>query len=191
MTNKVQLPNLNEYAMNYLARYNNTEAGLIKLLRGKVNRWIKVIQKDENQDCETLLKDAYAQIDQIVSKLKQNGVINDEQFVFSKLPSLIRAGCSKKQIQNRFVQKGVPSSLIGLTLKEYQDENFERLSALAYARKRKIGPFRSSSLPKTPETEEREQMILARRGFSFTILKEILSMSQIEAEECMDEIRSL
>lgn len=191
MSNKIQLPNLKEYALNYLARYNNTEAGLVKLLKQKVNRWIKIIQNDEEQNYQQVLQEAYHHIEQIVKNLKQKGIINDETFVTSKIPTLIRAGCSLKQIQNRLLQKGVKQSLIQSSLKEYQNDNFELLSALVYVRKRKIGPFRSKSIHKKMNLEEREQMILARRGFSFTILKQVLSMNQSEAEEYLDQIRSL
>lgn len=191
MSNRIQLPDLKEYALNYLARYNNTEAGLVKLLRQKVNRWIKQIQKENDQDYDEILKKAYDKIDQIVNELKQNGGINDDRFIFSKMPSLIRAGCSKKQIQGRFIQKGINPSLIQSSLQEYHDDHLELLSALAYARKRKIGPFRQRLLKKTAELKDREQMILARRGFSFTISKEVLSMTHAEAEECINKIRSL
>lgn len=193
MSDKLQLPDLKEYALNYLARYSNTEAGLKRLLNQKVNRWIRMIKPEgrSDEEIEDALHKLQEQIEQIIQKMKKVGGIDDENFATLKIPALLRSGYSQKLIQKRFVQKGIPSAIIHQALEQFQEEDVELGAALTYAKRRKIGPFRPRSQEKVQDVDQKEQVILARRGFPYSIVNQLMAMSQKEAAKYIAQVQRL
>lgn len=189
----MKFPDLQEYAITYLARYNNTEQGLVRVLKAKLRRWALKAEQEclEPSEISEGLRKGQQQIPEIIAKVKRLGIINDQSFAEYKVTSLIRSGRSQKVIQNKLLQKGVDSNVIQSVLDQYQDKDVELLAALVYARKRRIGPFRRVDREENAELKQKEQLSFARGGFSFGMSSKILSMCQSEAEETIEMLRSL
>ena len=75
------------------------------------------------------------------------------------------------------VAKGVEAETAAEALSGADD----MAAALAFARRRRIGPWRRGE--DNRETRDREGAALARSGFSYEISRRIVSMSLDEAEE--------
>ncbi|MDI2112279.1 regulatory protein RecX [Commensalibacter nepenthis] len=189
----MKYPDLQEYAMAYLARYNNTEKGLIRVLKAKLRRWaLKSEQEGIDQSkIDNGIQQGLQQIPQIIAKVKKIGIVDDCSYTEYKMNSLIRSGRSQKAIQNKLLQKGVAFEVIQSVLGQYQDQDTELLAALVYARKRRIGPFRRVDREVTHESKQKEQSSFARGGFSFVMVDKVLSMELAEAEETIQRLRSL
>ncbi|CAI3927629.1 SOS response regulatory protein OraA/RecX [Commensalibacter communis] len=189
----MKYPDLQEYAMAYLARYSNTEKGLIRVLKAKLRRWAAKAEQGgiDQSEIDEGLRQGLQQIPQIIAKVKKIGIIDDHTFAEYKINSLIRSGRSQKVIQNKLLQKGVAFEVIQSVLDQYQDKNSELLAALVYARKRRLGPFRRIDREVNNETKQKEQASFARGGFSFVMVESVLSMELAEAEETIQRLRAL
>lgn len=187
----MKFPDLQEYAMTYLSRYNNTEKGLLRVLKAKIRRWaIKAEQEGmEPTEITSWIKKGYQEIPDIMAKVKRLGIVNDQNFTEHKVNSLIRSGRSQKVIQNKLLQKGVDLEVVQSVLDQYQDKDVELFSALIYARKRRIGPFRRNDREPTLEIKQKEQLAFARGGFSFAMTSKVLLMDLVEAEETIQRLR--
>lgn len=189
----MKLPDLQEYAMTYLARYNNTEKGLLRVLKVKMRRWAMKAEQEgiESVEIEVELQKGYREIPDILAKVKRLGIINDQTYTEYKVGLLIRSGRSQKAIQNKLLQKGVAFDVVQSVLDQYQDKNTELLAALIYAKKRRVGPFRRADREVNTEVKQKEQQSFARGGFSFAMTDQILSMDIAEAEETIQQLRFL
>lgn len=189
----MKFPDLQEYAMTYLSRYNNTEKGLLRVLKAKLRRWaIKAEQEGmDPAEITSRLNKGLQEIPSILAKVKRLGIVNDHTFTEYKVSSFIRSGRSQRVIQNKLLQKGVAFDVVQSVLDQYQGKDTELLAALIYARKRRIGPFRRADRELTIEIKQKEQLSFARGGFSFVMTGKILSMDLIEAEEMIQKLRSL
>lgn len=189
----MKFPDLQEYTMMYLSRYNNTEKGLLRVLKAKLQRWAIKAEKEgvESSEVRNKLKQGHQEIPDIIAKVKRLGIVNDHIFTEHKVSSLIRSGRSQKVIQNKLLQKGVAFDVVQSVLDQYQDKDIELLAALVYAKKRRIGPFRRVDRELSPEIKQKEQSSFARGGFSFAMTDNVLSMDFVEAEEMIQRLRSL
>ena len=85
----VKLPDaaaLHEAALNHLARYAATEAGLARVLARKVDRGARLHAEDPPD--ETAVRRAKAAIPGVISKLKAAGVLDDNAFAASRAKRL-------------------------------------------------------------------------------------------------------
>lgn len=189
----MKFPDLQEYTMMYLSRYNNTEKGLLRVLKARLQRWAIKAEKEgiESSQINSKLRQGYQEIPDIIAKVKQLGIVNDQVFTEHKVSSLIRSGRSQKVIQNKLLQKGVAFEVVQSVLDQYQDKDIELLAALVHAKKKRIGPFRRVDREFNIEAKQKEQSSFARGGFSFAMTDNVLSMELVEAEEMIQKLRSL
>src|ERR1700712_4270213 len=96
---------LHQAALNYLARYPATEAGLRRVLERRIDRWARA-QPDQDAAPATVLA-ARASIAGVVRRLADAGALSDTAFAESRALSLVRGGQSARSIQMRLVAKGV------------------------------------------------------------------------------------
>jgi len=168
-------------ALYYLSRYAASEASLRKVLENRLRK--AIIQDEElssNYENQEKLKEA---INEIVEKHKKSGAINDKEYSFTKVLSFRRSGGSTRKIYLKLQQKGIDKKLIEDALKkaeEESEENSEEVAALSYARKRRLGEFRSKlsldrmSKEKLSKLKEKDYATMARAGFSYDIIKKII-----------------
>ena len=151
---------LKKYAYSYLSKYNTSKKNLDRILHNKVRR-MNLKKKDK-----CIL---YSSITSIITDLEINKLIDDKNFAESKIYSLSLQGKSKIFIISYLVQKGIEKNLIEETFGNFElkNPNWETESAKIFARKKRLGVKHSNNL-------EKDLAKMARAGFNYKIIKEIL-----------------
>jgi len=172
--------NLHDAALRHLARYATTQAGLLRVLSRRIDRWARATQA-EPEAIAPLLALARAE----VAALAASGLVDDAAFAASRARSLTRAGRSRRAVTAHLAQRGVDQEILEAALPE--DSEAELAAALLVARKRRIGPFG----PPEPDMAARHKALgtLARAGFSQETARRALAMDHAEAEDRIIRLR--
>lgn len=180
---------LREAALTYLARYAATEAGLLRVLQRRIDRWAQQAQGSEaDRDTVTAqVAAAAATARDVVARLAAAGAINDAAFAESKARSLARAGRSRRAIAAHLAAKGVDPETQRRLLPDTDTDN-ELSAALVLARRRRIGPFRAGD-PPDADGRRRELAIFARAGFPQDVARRALALDPQEAETLVNQLR--
>ena len=173
---------LREAALNYLARYATTEAGLRRVLHRRIDQWAH--QAAGGDDVSERAAAAKASVGGIVARMVELGLLNDAAFAESRARGLALSGRSRRAITTRLMAKGIDPERARTVVPEGEDS--ELVSALILARKRRIGPFR-----KTEETDRNKELgVLARAGFPRDVALRALAMDAEDAEEAIRVARA-
>jgi len=168
---------LYESALNHLARYAATEAGLARVLARKIDRWLRA----EGEEGAAAARQAKAAIPGVIAKVKAAGVLNDTVFAQSRAKRLTREGKSRRAALAHLAAKGVKGTDAQAALQE--DPARELAAACAYLRRRRAGPF-----GEMPELKILGGM--ARAGFSQETARNALHLSRDEAEALIKTLQS-
>ena len=131
-------------------------------------------------------------VDALLDRLVESGRLNDRAYTDSKVRSLSHRGSSARAISAKLAAKGVGREAVAASLEELREREGdpELASALALARKRRLGPYRDPALRK--EMAQKDLGVMARAGFSFDLAKKILSKGSVEElEEWAEEQEEL
>lgn len=159
----------------YLARYSATRATLARALNRMIDRWLRAAPGPEAAAQAAAAKRA---VPEVVARLVSAGAVNDAAFAQSRAKRLTRTGHSRRASAAHLVARGVPEELVRAALP--QDEGTELAAAVAYLRRRRLGPFRTGEA--TAETRTKEMGSLARAGFPAELARRALALTVEEAE---------
>jgi regulatory protein len=174
---------LREAALAHLARFAATEAGLRRVLERRIARWSRAAEA-EGQSREAIAASTAAlnaEIATIAKSLVAAGAVNDAAFAESRARRLARSGHSRRAIAAHLAAKGIETETAAAALPE--GEETELLAALAFCRRRRIGPF----VRVTPDATARMKALaaLARGGFAQGVARRALAMEPDQAEEML------
>ncbi len=163
MPRQLTATSLYNSAVHYLERYAASRAGVKAVLQRNLQR--------RARRGEEIPPDAPRWIEQTLEKLEKLGFLNDTAFAETKLVALRRAGASTRTIKMKLAQKGIGAATLAQVLEG--DESNDEQAALAYARRRRLGPFAD---PRT-RAEKRDKHIAAmlRAGFSLTLARTVVA----------------
>jgi regulatory protein len=163
---------LREAALAHLARFAATEAGLRRVLERRVARWSRAAEA-EGQSREAIAT--------IAKSLVVAGAVNDAAFAESRARRLARSGHSRRAIAAHLAAKGIETETAAAALPD--GEGAELLAAIAFCRRRRIGPFARVA----PDAPARMKALaaLARGGFAQGIARRALAMDPAEAEDML------
>jgi len=173
---------LREAALTHLARYATTRAGLIRVLDRRIDRWARA-QEEPPED--TTVRAAKAAVREVVAKLAGLGAVNDAAFAESRARSLTRAGRSRRAIAAHLAMRGVDAETAATAMPA--DTGSELAAALAWTKRRRIGPFRAA--PVDTAGRMKELGTLARAGFDRDTAERALDMPHAEAEAMVIRLR--
>ena len=176
---------LHDAALNYLARYAATEAGLTRVLNRRIARWLAE-QQDDPEAAAAAASIARAAAREVVTRLVSSGAVNDATFAGARARSLSRAGKSQRAIAAHLSQRGVAQVLVAEALPT--DDDDELAAALIHARRRRAGPYGNPET--TPEATRRVLASFARAGFSQGVAASALRMERDEAEALIAAFRA-
>jgi len=162
---------LEKAALFYLERYASSSENLKAVLRRKV--WRAAPDTEADQDA------ADGWIDEAVAKLERAGLLDDRAYAEMRVMSLRRQGESARSIQSKLAAKGVDRVTIGRALDQDDDENDDLAAAIAYARRRRLGPFRAEA--ERDERRERDLAALARKGFGLDTCRAVIDAPDEDA----------
>jgi len=164
--------------MAHMVKYATTEAGLVRVLDRRIGRWSRAAGTEgaEAEEVSAAVAEARQAARAVARALVQSGVVDDAVFAGSRARSLTRAGRSRRAVGAHLAAKGVGQADIQTALPEPESE---LASALAYARRRRLGPFRLGEADE--DTRRRELGALARAGFPQPVAQAALRMGVEEA----------
>ena len=158
----------------YLERYASSSENLRRVLMRRVERSARAHGTDRDEGAEA--------IDGIIQRFQEWGYLDDKAYAEMRAGSLFRRGTSRRGIQYQLSMKGVSEDTINAALKSVFENEVDpdRRAAIAYARRRRIGPWRKDNR----ETfRDRDLAALGRQGFAYGIARWIVEADSPEACE--------
>lgn len=183
---KIPTPqSLANIALHYLARYAASEAGLRRVLENRIRR-AAMSHPDFAAD-HTRQAALRQEIENIIAKHRATGAVNDAAFAEMKVNSLRRSGRSRTMITQKLKQKGLSDTVIDQALQPEDDQDahsVELQAALRLAKRRRLGPFRAA--PADADQQRKNIAALARAGFTFDIIKQVLG-HEIDIDQAIED----
>ncbi len=167
---------LDKAALFYLERYASSAENLARVLMRRVERAVRagLGERDEGKQL----------IAELVERYRARGLLDDRVYAEGRARSLLRQGRPRAAIARRLAAKGVEAEAIGAALDSLHDEsaNPDLSAAIAFARRRRLGPFR---LKDRAGFRDRDLAALGRAGFSYDLARRVLDAESPEALEAM------
>ncbi|MCJ2184906.1 RecX family transcriptional regulator [Novosphingobium sp. 1949] len=163
-------PRLEEMALAYVARFATTQAKLRDYLRRKLRErgW-------EGEDEPPL--------DALVERYAELGYVDDEGWARMKAGSLLRRGYGARRVSEALGAAGVDEDVRGAMA---PGEAQERESALALARRRRLGPFAREEADRA--VREKHLAAMLRAGHRLEVARRIIEAEDAtSAQEWVDE----
>lgn len=180
---------LKNKAFHYLGRYSSTEQRLYEVLQRFSRRKLEGVAPDRLEKA----------IRTVISQSVSLGYVNDRVFAESQVRKGLQSGQSHAMIRARLKAAGITQSDAEAGFEaatDHLDRNrMELLSALRFATRRRLGCFgqnRNDDIRASdPKLYEKQMAQLARRGFSYDIARQVLSLDSPEsAEDLLNELES-
>jgi len=165
---------LENKALYYLARFASSREGLRQVLMRAVLR----SARHHGTDPEAGRRDVEALLDRFV----RSGLIDDAVYAQGRARSLRERGLAGRTIRLRLRQKGVADEIAEAALGGVDDEapgDAELAAAAAFARRRRLGPFRPPAA--RAEQRDRDLAIMARAGFGYAICRSVVEAESPDA----------
>lgn len=147
-------------ALHYVGRYATTEARLRQYLERKLRErgWAESAPPPG--------------LDQLVSEFARLGYVDDDSFAANRVTSLLRRGYGEKRLNSALRQAGIAADKAAQAAQV--DRDSARTAAMAFARRKRLGPFG----PPLSDAKARTRAVAAflRAGHSFEIVREILAI---------------
>lgn len=119
-------------------------------------------------------------IEATVARALSAGLVDDTRFAEGRLAALRRRGSSRRAASAKLAAKGVPREVVEAAMEAEQEaeagEDSEEKAAWAYARRRRLGPYRMPA--QRAGYRDRDLGSLARQGFPYALARRI-----VEADE--------
>lgn len=163
---KTTARSLENTALHYLARFAASAANLRRVLLRRVERSARVHGTDRSEG-EKLIAE-------LIARFERSGLIDDRGFAASRALALHRRGASARAIRGRLLADGVAPDLVAAALAALADDVAEPefAAAVAYARRRRLGPYRKESA--RPDFRPKDLAAFARAGFSFEVARRVI-----------------
>jgi len=166
---------LGNAALHYLGRYATSSWNLRRVLMRKVERSARVHGTESAA--------AAAVVDRLIARYQESGLLDDRAYAEAQAAALHRRGASVRAIRARLIGKGVDRDLIeaALAVRAPRPGEPELAAALAYARRRRLGPCRPPAARKS--MREKDLASLARAGFAYDIARRVMEAETAEELE--------
>lgn len=172
---------LEKAALFYLERYSSSAQNLRRVLDRKIRRSIEVHGAPAREEAAGWVTD-------LIAKLQRNRLLDDQAYAISRVRRLYAEGKSLGRIRQTLAVKGIGKDDVDTALERLAAESTAPVSdlpaAAAYARKRKLGPYRGDPVQRA-EMRQKDLGALARRGFSQAVAMKVLSADSVAALEEM------
>ena len=166
---------LRNSARYYLDRYATSSAHLRRLLLDKVARSARAHGTDPQAGA--------AAVDALIAEFLGAGLLDDARYAEDQALALFRRGASARATRGALLAKGVASELIEPALERLGGEAAEPelAAALAYARRRRLGPYRSPQA--RAAMREKDLAALGRRGFGYELARRVIETGDLRELE--------
>lgn len=168
---------LENAAAAYVARYDTSSARLRSVLMRRVTK--------ARRDNAPIIADVEAVIDSIVARYVTRGVIDDARYAERKAGSLNRRGVSARHIRGKLRLAGIDREDADRALESARgelavdSEGLDLRAALAFARRRRLGPFRAAA--ERHARRAKDLAALGRAGFAFDTARRVIDADDPDA----------
>ena len=163
---------IERWALHYLGRYASSAENLRRVLSRRARRRL-------DDDRETLAE-ARTLIDALVGRYRESGLVDDAAYAGAQVRARLRRGQSLRTIRAGLAAKGVGAEAATAALQALRDEGGDPdlAAACAFARRRRLGPFRRGAGDRA-----KELAAFARAGFARAAAEAVLACADpAEAE---------
>ena len=170
---------IERWALAYLGRFASSAENLRRVLARRVQRRL-------GDDREALMQ-ASAVIDALVARYREAGLIDDAAYAAGRAGARVRRGQSLRTIRAGLAAKGIAAAEAEAAIAALRGTGDPELAAAcAFARRRRLGPYR-----RTPADPAKELAAFARAGFTRAAAVAILACTDpAEAESLATGERS-
>lgn len=172
---------LEQLALAYVARFATSAARLDTYLAGKVRRagW-QAAGQGEPLAGEAALAAAQEVIAALVARAVAAGYVDDAGFARARSASLLRRGYGARRVDQALDAAGIDEEIrAGLR----PDESAARAAALAFARRRGLGPFTREGQKEDPRRREKQIAALLRAGHGFGVARALVDSPDVAAAQ--------
>ncbi|NBX73807.1 MAG: regulatory protein RecX [Alphaproteobacteria bacterium] len=172
----LQLSDIRQAAVAYLARYAASAAQLRAVLGRKILRHAR--QQGQNRPAPQ----AKQWVDDVVAELEAKGLLSDVHYAETKTASLQRKGASRAKIAATLHAKGVSRQVIQQQLQTLSEED-EAAALQRYLRRKRMGPHSARG-----QWQPKDYAKLQRAGFGGPALRalNIKPIPDDAGDECED-----
>ena len=162
---------LKKAALFYLERYAAPAGHLRRLLLAKVARSARVHGTDP--------EDGAAAVEALIGRLIRTGLLDDAAYAAAHARSLRRRGASAYAVRGKLAAKGVAPELIeqALAALDAESDQPELAAALAFARRRRLGPYRPEAA--RAAHRDRDLAALGRQGFALETARKVIDAADL------------
>lgn len=170
---------LESIALDYLAQF----AASRKRVQEMLQRRIRKSAAAHGDDPAPML----AAVAGVIAALERKHLLDDAAFAGMKAASLTRRGTSRRMVGAKLAQLGVDPAGRSEALAGLEEEfgDTDEAAALNYARRRRLGRFRTRHIvgEQRIAQQRRDLAAMLRAGFAFALARRILEAADIEGEE--------
>jgi regulatory protein len=165
---------LERWALAYLGRFASSAENLRRVLLRRARR--------RGSSAPEAGARAAGLIDALVERYRRSGLLDDVAYAAARAHSLHRRGESSTRIQARLAAKGVDRAIAAQAVLGLRAEvaDLDLAAACAFARRRRLGPYRRSAADPA-----RELGAFARAGFARRVAERVLACADIDAVEAL------
>ncbi|MGG5809860.1 RecX family transcriptional regulator [Falsiroseomonas sp. CW058] len=178
---------LAEAAVAHLARFAATEAGLRRVLARRIDRWARKAEAEGQPDVAARAAAAKGAAAEVARRMVAQGAVDDAAFAASRARRLLRTGRSRRATLAHLAQKGVDAETAAGAVPEGEEAELD--AAIAFCRRRRIGPFAPDAAEPDPETRRKWLAALARAGFAHGVAAAALRLDPAAAEDRLLAVR--
>lgn len=187
---KITATYLHNSGLYYLERFAASSAHFKTVMMRKVRKSCMHHTEQSYEDCEIL-------VDELVARFIKTELLNDDVYVSGNVKSMRRRGLSERKIIAKLQSKGVKAETTRDALAEFYErhninpQHSEFMSALKYARKKRLGTFYDPALKgdMTPELKDKHMARLARQGFAYDVCRKLFEIDQDDAQQMLYDER--
>lgn len=168
---KATQKSLENAALYYLQRYASSAENLRRVLMRRVDRSARAHDTDPEEGAKL--------VDDLVQRYRDAKLVDDAAYATMRVASLRRRGGSARAIRANLMAKGVSNDDIDQALADDTEDTpmAELIAACAYARRRRLGPWREKD---REERQERDLGALARKGFSIDTVRQVIDADSVD-----------
>lgn len=167
---KITKPRLKNIALYYLQRFDSSVENLRQVLLRRVKNYAY-------HNPEFDVREPEQWIAEILAEFEKAGYINDRRFAEIKVRNYLESGKPARYIKIKLREKGIGENLANELLDEAEYDPVQM--ALNFARRKKIGPFRSDSeMRKT--CRQKDLGTLVRAGFDYETAMSVIDVENAD-----------
>jgi len=169
---------LEKWALGYLERFASSAENLRRLLERRARRRMR--------DPEGLLE-ARALIDALVARYRDSGLIDDAAYASARARGRLARGEPLRKIAAGLAAKGVDADDRATALAGLRETvpDPDLAAACAFARRRRLGPYRRGPAHEQAGDHRRELATFARAGFGRREAEAVLGCADPDAVEAL------